>query len=320
MTSPSLPAAAHRQRIPLTVIGGYLGAGKTTLINQVLRHPGERRLAVVVNDFGSIGIDALLLQSATTGGSDRVVSLPNGCVCCTVGSGLQEALAALLALEPTPDHVIVEVSGVADPATAAAWATVPPFEPAGVAVLAAADSVRSMASNRYVGSEVLRQLDGADMIVVTKSDLCDRRDLSGLDEWLDELNPRAPRISVHHGVVPLPVILGTQPTDRASSADIDLDDHSGQYATWEWAPPGAVRRDDLDRFLDAVPVGVLRLKGFVELADGGRVVVQRVGARTTVEPATATFGPPGALIAILARGPDSDASSVLTSLARTHLR
>ncbi len=103
-----------------------------------------------------------------------MISLPNGCVCCTIGSGLAgRARTRSLDLEPTPDHVVVEASGVADPASAAAWATVPPFEPAGVVVLAAADSVRSLARDRYVGDEVVRQLTGADLIVVTKTDLCE---------------------------------------------------------------------------------------------------------------------------------------------------
>ncbi len=158
----------------MTVIGGYLGAGKTTLVNQLLRHPEGRRIGVIVNDFGSVGIDVELLAASAEDavGSGRIVSLPNGCVCCTIGSGLQDALTALVALAPAPDHIVVEVSGVADPASAAAWATVPPFAPGGVVVLAAADSVRSMARDRFVGQEVVRQLAGADLILVTKSDLC----------------------------------------------------------------------------------------------------------------------------------------------------
>ncbi len=78
--------------IPLTVIGGYLGAGKTTMLNHLLRHPDGRRIGVIVNDFGSLAIDASLLGDVA---DDGVISLPNGCVCCTVGAGLHEALDAL---------------------------------------------------------------------------------------------------------------------------------------------------------------------------------------------------------------------------------
>ena len=136
-----------RTRIPLTVLGGYLGAGKTTVLNRLLTNPGGRRIGVVVNDFGSVGIDAEWLARTH---DDGVVNLPNGCACCTLGDDLHQALGRLAA-DPGLDHVMVEVSGVADPAAVAAWSTVEPFEPGGVIVLAAADSIRALATDRYVG-------------------------------------------------------------------------------------------------------------------------------------------------------------------------
>ncbi len=320
MTATSLSSAVPAQRIPLTVIGGYLGAGKTTLINHVLRQPGGRRIAVVVNDFGSIGIDAALLGPATSG-AGRIISLPNGCVCCTVGSGLQEALTSLLDLDPTPDHVIVEVSGVADPASAAAWATVPPFEPAGVVVLAAADSVRTMAKDRYVGGEVARQLERADLIVVTKSDLCEPTDLSAVEWWLDDVTGGMPRVSADHGAVPLDVVLGVEPHPRPiGQRPVDLGEHASQYVTWEWTFERSVGRSELEAFLTAAPAGVLRLKGFVTLDDGSSVVVHRVGRRSTIASTTVTFEPPGVLVAVI-RGSvaDTDVPTDLTLLAETHL-
>lgn len=179
-----------RTRIPLTVLGGYLGAGKTTVLNRLLTNPGGRRIGVVVNDFGSVGIDAEWLARTR---DDGVVNLPNGCACCTLGDDLHQALGRLAA-DPGLDHVMVEVSGVADPAAVAAWSTVEPFEPGGVIVLAAADSIRALATDRYVGGEVVRQLTGADLVVVTKVDRCDGATIDAVEGWLDRIEP-----PVHEG-------------------------------------------------------------------------------------------------------------------------
>ena len=175
--------------IPLTVIGGYLGAGKTTLVNHLLRHPDGRRIGVIVNDFGSLAIDATLL-AASAGGD--LVSLPNGCVCCTVGAGLHEALETMASAERGLDHVVIEVSGVADPSDAAAWGTVPPFEPAGVIVLADATSGVHRSRDRYVGGEVTRQRAGADLVVVTKTDACDEVEVDVVEGWITATPGAAP--------------------------------------------------------------------------------------------------------------------------------
>ena len=98
--------------IPVTLIGGYLGVGKTTLLNNLLRGETGRRLAVLVNDFGSVNIDAELIAEQAGG----VVSLANGCICCSIGDDLGFALLEVAELVPAPDHIVIEASGVAEPA------------------------------------------------------------------------------------------------------------------------------------------------------------------------------------------------------------
>ncbi len=110
-------------RIPFTVIGGYLGAGKTTLLNHILRNSTTHRFAVLVNDFGSINIDAQLIESRT----HDTVSLANGCVCCTLTEGLISAIRTILARRPLPDHIIVESSGVSDPRKSRNTASYPDY-------------------------------------------------------------------------------------------------------------------------------------------------------------------------------------------------
>jgi G3E family GTPase len=114
----STPAAP----VPLVIVGGYLGAGKTTLVNHLLRHAGGRRIAVLVNDFGSVSIDASLI----VGSADGVLALAGGCVCCAYGADLIGTLTTAVKREPTPHVVLVECSGVGLPAAVARTAALAP--------------------------------------------------------------------------------------------------------------------------------------------------------------------------------------------------
>ena len=194
--------------IPLTVIGGYLGAGKTTLLNQLLRHNAGRRLAVLVNDFGSINIDAALI----TQHDGETMSLTNGCICCSLANGFLTALTQLKERPEPPEHIIVEASGVADPLKIGQYGHLPGFRLDGVIVLADAETVRRRARDSYVGRTVIRQLQGADVLILTKPDL-----VSG------DRPRRRPGVAAPGGAVRGPP--GGRHWDHPAGADSGVRDH-----------------------------------------------------------------------------------------------
>src|SRR5260221_6929532 len=150
-------------QIPVTVIGGSLGAGKTTLLNRLLSQAQGVKLAVLVNDFGSVNIDAGLIASR----DGETISLANGCVCCTIGDNLGLALHNLAERPDGPEHIVIEASGVADPAKIAHYAASHPrLALDSIVVVADAETVQERSHDKYVGDLVRLQLAGADVIVL----------------------------------------------------------------------------------------------------------------------------------------------------------
>ena len=104
-------------KLPVTVITGFLGAGKTTLISHLMQNPGGKRLAVIVNEFGDVGVDGDILKSCAIPNcpAENILELANGCICCTVADDFIPTVEALMALNPRPDHILIETSGLALP-------------------------------------------------------------------------------------------------------------------------------------------------------------------------------------------------------------
>ena len=274
--------------VPVTVVAGYLGAGKTTLINELLATEHGRRLAVLVNDFGAVNIDAALIAEHR----GRTVSLKNGCVCCSIVDKLGDALDEVLALEPAPDQIVIEASGVADPANVAAYGQGwPGCRLDAVVVLADAETVRKRSRDQFVGELVVRQLRRADIVLATKCDLVAPAELAAVMDWLAEQAPGTPTLTRGGGRLDPGLLLETGrligPTSPQEPACGDTAIAETAFESVVIEVGSSVPRTRLEAALSRWPETVLRVKGVVQLdGDTNRLhVIQRVGPRWSIEEA-----------------------------------
>ncbi len=315
--------------LPVTIIGGYLGAGKTTLVNHLLRERAGRRLAVLVNDFGELSIDADLIESR----EDELIRLAGGCVCCSFGSDLVGALMDLPAMRPRPDHVLIETSGVGIPgAVARTLGLLPGLALDAIVVLADAQTLRARAADRYVGDTVLRQLADADLIVLNKSDLVDAGTAAGLRDWLAIQAPRARVLEAAQARLPIEVALGPGaggqpgPARGPTSADRTRpDDQAPPIGNAGLLAPAPIRsrvsapaaalfdscalrfdhRVDCARLAQALcdpDLRLVRAKGVMLDTDGAPRSLQLVGSRAEVAAVTHRAPGEGRLVCIALRG------------------
>ena len=292
--------------VPLTVIGGFLGAGKTTLLNALLVQAEGRRIAVLVNDFGDLQIDAALIAQR----SAATIGLRNGCVCCSLAGGLINALSEVLALDPRPDHVAVEASGVSDPRRIAQVARVGAgFSPEATLVVAAADQIETLAQDCYVGETVVAQLAAADLLILNKVDLVDEARKRQVRKWLKTQASAAALVEARHADVPIEIMLGpmrasrehvARPRARTLFGGQEVD-HTARFATRIFRCATPIGETMLREALDQLPQGVLRLKGFVRLdSDPQRLrLVQSVGTRWTISDAGSDIEQEGSALVMI---------------------
>ncbi|MBW4984505.1 cobalamin biosynthesis protein CobW [Mameliella sp. CS4] len=301
-------------KLPVTVITGFLGSGKTTLITHLMQNPGGKRLAVVVNEFGDVGVDGEILKGCAIPDcpAENIMELANGCICCTVADDFIPTIEALMALEPRPDHILIETSGLALPKPllkAFDWPDIrSKITVDGVIALADAEAV---ASGRFAPdvakvdaqrladdsldhetplSEVFEdQISCADIILLTKPDLAGPEGVAKAKEIIAAEAPRPlPVIEVAEGAVDPRVILGLE---AAAEDDMDArpshhdghDDHEHDdfesivVEIPEVAEPGELvaRIEEL-----ANSQNILRVKGYASVTGKPmRLLVQAVGAR-----------------------------------------
>ena len=301
-------------KVPVTIITGFLGAGKTTLIRHVLENAKGKRLALIVNEFGDIGVDGEILRSCGIENcpDENIVELANGCICCTVADDFIPAIEKLLSLPNPPEHIIVETSGLALPKPLVKAFDWPPIrakltvdgvvtvvDGAAVAAGRFADDPEALLAQRAEDGAIDHdnpleevyedQLLCADLVILNKVDLIDKNSVSDISKHISSTVPRAVRIiEASEGKVAPEILLGL-----SAAAEDDLLNRPSHHDAEEGHD-----HDDFDSFALPVPTiadipafltrlekmaeehDVLRIKGFLDVENKPmRLLVQGVGTR-----------------------------------------
>jgi len=280
--------------VPLTILTGFLGAGKTTLLNHILTGDHGLRVGVLVNDFGSINVDAELVVDV----EDGMISLANGCVCCQIRDDLVDSVAELIGGDDPVEYVILEASGVADPA--GIYMT---FLESAYRDRVRLDSVACVVdAEQLLGDDdrdlvklKLQQIGFADLVVLNKVDLAGVDGATAVKRWIDGHFTRVRLVPAIHCDVPLEILLSAgrfrathDNGDGAISRSHD-DDHGSRsdakiarFSTQVYTGDHPLVRSRLERMIKReLPANIYRCKGFVHLADDptSRYVLQVVGRR-----------------------------------------
>jgi len=287
-------------RIPVTIVGGFLGSGKTTRINALLRHAHGRRIAVVLNEIGAVGVDAARLA-----GAEEFVELDGGCICCALNADLEATLARLRERGGV-DHLVVETTGVADPLPVA-WT----FERAGLRdgyrVDAVATIVDAANLERLLAEEpdAVIQIERADVLLVSKLDLV-AGDLADVARLVGPLNASAPLLPAPPADTPWDLLIDAVPGVRAPDASpASAHVHGRPWETWRFDTTRVVSDERLEEFLRTLPGGLYRVKGLVR-TDAGWMQVDAVGGRYEVEPCASDVANDASTIVGVGRGFDRD--------------
>ncbi len=293
---PEKSTSVSNRGVPVTILTGFLGAGKTTLLNRILSGNHGLRIAVLVNDFGSINIDADLVVGVESGGD--IVSLANGCVCCNIRDDLLLAVQQVIERPEQPECIVLEASGVAEPSGIAVT-----FTDAKLRDRIRLDSIVCVvdAAQIFAVPELmdlkLRQIAFADMLILNKVDLVSRDEVARIRAWLDEHFHRYRLVEAMRGEVPLEILLSCGRFDpnqldnslrhhrhECEDEHCNHEDHAKAFSTWSFETDQPFLLDALRLTAKKLSPSIYRCKGIVYSIDAPRqiAVLQVVGKRVDI--------------------------------------
>lgn len=265
-------------KMPVTVLTGYLGAGKTTLLNRILTVQHGQKIAVIVNEFGEVGIDHQLVEGA----DEEILEMNNGCICCTVRGDLIRLVGKLLERREQFDHLLIETTGLADPAPVIQSF----FMDEVMQTQTALDAIVTVVDAKHVwehwdSSEVQEQIAFADVILLNKADLVTPEILKTLEQRVRGMNAIAKIHTTHNCDVDLKAVLGVKAFDLKQALSIDpqfleeaAHEHDESVFSVAIMEPGTVSSDKLNRWLyqlvQAQGANIFRMKEIMNVDDEER--------------------------------------------------